>query len=74
MGPRLNQKSILLAQIHAEKQNLVWRLDNSGIQTWTPQRDVHFKHIVRQQKKVPDYFIQAVGITVKTRAVSPGVG
>lgn len=48
MGPRWNQSSILLAQIHAEKQYLLWRLDNSGIQSWTPQRDVHFKHIVKQ--------------------------
>lgn len=51
MGPRWNQNSILLAQIHAEKQYLLWRLDNSGIQTWTPQRDVHFKHVVKQLKK-----------------------
>lgn len=50
MGPRWNQNSILLAQIHAEKQYLLWRLDNNGIQTWTPQRDMHFKRVVRQEK------------------------
>lgn len=61
MGPRRNQSSILLAQIHTEKQYLLWRLENGGIQPWTPQRDMHFRHYSEAVKKIPDCLTESVG-------------